>query len=177
MLDIGGLVDAEEAQRLLVRDPVALDQALDLGCGDPRELAFIGVERAQAGRVGLARELAKRVDQALRFGIERLAAHARFALTEAAGEHQPQGRVILLAGFDSLFFGEVLGQHPPAVAVRTGAVHRAHGARKSFDMVEILAGVSTKRVQRQPAFGPRLVKGMRQHRLALRPSHRLPWKP
>ena len=31
MLDVGALVDAEEAQRLLVGDPVALDQPLDLG--------------------------------------------------------------------------------------------------------------------------------------------------
>ena len=62
------------------------------------------------------------------------------------------------------FLGEVLGEHPAAVAVRAGAVHRAHRAREGLDMMEILAGIGAQRVERQPAFGPRLVEGMLEHR-------------
>ena len=68
--------------------------------------------------------------------------------------------MVLLAGFDALFLGEVLGQHPAAVAIRAGAVHRAHRAREGLDMVEILPGIGAQRVERQAAFGPRLVEGM-----------------
>ena len=71
--------------------------------------------------------------------------------------------MILLAGFDALFLGEVLGEHPAAVAVGAGAVHRAHRARERLDMVEILPGVSAQRVERQAALGPRLVEGMLEH--------------
>ena len=61
------------------------------------------------------------------------------------------------------FLGEVLGEHAAAVAVRAGAVHRAHRARESLDMMEILACVGAQRVERQAAFGPRLVEGMVEH--------------
>ena len=141
MLDIGALVDLEEAQRRLVGDAVALDQAFDLGRGDARELAFIGIERAEARRVGLARQAAEGVDQRPRLGVERLLAHRVFTLAKPAGEHHPQARMVLLAGLDALFLGEVLGQHAAAVAVRAGAVHRADRAREGLDMVEILPGI------------------------------------
>ena len=51
MLDVGIFMDPEEAQSLLLADPVAVDQALDLGAGDAGELAFIGIKRAEARRV------------------------------------------------------------------------------------------------------------------------------
>ena len=57
--------------------------------------------------------------------------------------------MVLLAGFDPLLLGEVLGEHPAAVAVRAGAVDRAHRARESLDMVEILPRVGAQRVERQ----------------------------
>ena len=66
MLDVGALVDPEEAQRLLVLDAVAVDQPFDLGAGDAGELAFVGVKRAEAGGVGLPRQAAEGVDQRLR---------------------------------------------------------------------------------------------------------------
>ena len=72
--------------------------------------------------------------------------------------------MVLLAGLDPLLLGEVLGQHAAAVAVRAGAVHRANRARERFDMVEILAGISAQRVERQAAFGPCLVEGVAEHR-------------
>ena len=144
MLDVRALVHAEEAQRLLIRDPVAIDQPLDLGRRDAGKLAFIGVKRAEAGGVGSARERAEGVDQRLRFRVERLGAHALLALAKPASEHQPQRGVALLAGLDPFFLGEVLGQHAPAVAVRAGAVHGADRARERLDMVEILPGVSAQ---------------------------------
>ena len=72
--------------------------------------------------------------------------------------------MVLLAGFDALFLGEVLGEHAAAVAVRAGAVHRADRAREGLDMMEILPGIIAQRVERQPALGPRLVEGMLEHR-------------
>ena len=68
--------------------------------------------------------------------------------------------MVLLAGLDALFLGEVLGQHPAAVAVGAGAVHRADRARERLDMVEILPRIVAQRVERQPALGPRLVERM-----------------
>ena len=108
--------------------------------------------------------------------IERLGAHRLFALAKAAGEHQPQGGVVLLAGFDAFFLGEVLGEHPAAVAVGAGAVHGADGLRERLDMVEILPGIGAQRVERQAALGPRLVEGMLEHGALRRPWRRLPLK-
>ena len=51
VLDVGALVHPEESQCRLLLDAVAFDQAFDLGAGDARELAFIGIERTQARRV------------------------------------------------------------------------------------------------------------------------------
>ena len=161
MLDVGAFVHAEEAQSLLVVDAVAVDQAFDLGAGNARELALIGVERAQARRIGTARQLAEGIDQRLRFGIELLRAHRRLSLSprpQANISHRR--RMVLLARLDALFLGKILGEHAAAVAVRAGAVHRAHRAREGFDMMEILPGVGAQRVERQAAFGPRLVEGM-----------------
>src|SRR5690349_23742399 len=111
MLDVRALVDAEEAERLLVLDSVAVDQSFDLRRGDCRELALIGIERAKAGSIGAARELAEGVDQRLRLWVEHLRAHVRLTLTQAAGEHQPQARMVLLAGVKPLFLGEILREH------------------------------------------------------------------
>ena len=71
--------------------------------------------------------------------------------------------MILLARLDAFLLGEILGEHAAAVAVRAGAVHGADRARERLDVVEILPGVSAQRVERQPAFGPRLVEGMLEH--------------
>src|SRR5215211_2307474 len=51
MLDVRILVDSEEPKRLFVVDAVAVDQAFDLGAGDGGELALVGIERAESGRV------------------------------------------------------------------------------------------------------------------------------
>ncbi len=66
MLDVGAFMDPEKAQRRLVGDTVAVDETLDLRRRDAGELAFIGVKRAEPGRVGLARQAAEGVDQRLR---------------------------------------------------------------------------------------------------------------
>lgn len=63
MLDVRTFVHAEEAQSLFIGNAVAVDQTLDLGAGNSRELTLIGVERAQARRIGTARQLPKRIDQ------------------------------------------------------------------------------------------------------------------
>src|SRR4051812_26296675 len=110
MLDISALVDAEEAERVLVADAVAIDQTLDLGAGDTRKLAFISVERAQPGGIRPPRQLPEGVDQRLGLSIELLLADPALGLAEAAGEHQPQGRMVLLAGFDAFFLGQILGE-------------------------------------------------------------------
>ena len=51
MLDVGALVHAEKAQRFLRLDAVTVDQAFDLRARDPRELALVGIERAEARRI------------------------------------------------------------------------------------------------------------------------------
>src|SRR5690242_5625258 len=127
MLDVGALVDAEEAERLLVGNSVAFDQPFYLRAGDARELTLVSVKGAKASRVRLARKLAEGVDQRLRLRVQLLSAHAVLAFAEAAGEHHPESRVILLAGLDALLLGEVFGEHAPAVAVRAGAVNGADG--------------------------------------------------
>ena len=71
--------------------------------------------------------------------------------------------MVLLAGLDPLFLGEILGEHAAAVAVRAGAVDRAQRARERFDVMEILPGVIAQRVERQAALSPRLVERMLEH--------------
>ena len=105
MLDVGSCVDAKKAKGILVGDPVAVDQPFDLGGGDARKLRFVGVERAQAGRLVAARLPPEGVDQGRGLGIELLGADRRFVLAKAAGEYQPQGRMVLLATLDALFLG------------------------------------------------------------------------
>src|SRR3954453_18736068 len=80
MLDVGRFVDPEETQRLLVANPVAVDQPFDLGAGHRGKLALIGIKRAQPRCVGAARERAEGVDQYLGFGVERLAANPPLGL-------------------------------------------------------------------------------------------------
>ena len=48
MLDIRAFVHAKEAQSLFVADPVAVDQPFDLGARNRGELAFLGVQGAEA---------------------------------------------------------------------------------------------------------------------------------
>jgi len=66
--------------------------------------------------------------------------------------------------FQALFLGQVLGQHAAAFAIGAGAVDRAHRARESLDMVEILARIGTQRVEAEPPLGPGLIERMLQHR-------------
>src|SRR5690348_9331924 len=72
--------------------------------------------------------------------------------------------MILLALFEAFLLGQVLGEHAAPVAISTRAVNRAHRARECLDMMKILAGIVLQRLDRQPPFGPRLIKGMAEHR-------------
>src|SRR5690348_7442954 len=72
--------------------------------------------------------------------------------------------MVLLAAFDALLLGEILGQHPAPVAIVAAAVNGADGAREGLDMMEILPGISAQRVEWQPPLGPRLVERMLEHR-------------
>ena len=165
MLDVGTLVHTEETQRLLVADPVAVDQSFDLRAGDRGELALVRVKRAEPRSVRPARKPAERIDQRLRLGIEALRTHRLLTFAEPAGEHQPQACVVLLAGFDPLFLGKILREHPAAAAIGAARVHGADGLRKRLDVVEILPRIGTQRIERQTALGPCLVEGVLEHRL------------
>jgi hypothetical protein len=113
VLDVCTFVDLEQAKSLLAIDSVAVDQALYLGFGDGRKLAFISVKRAKPCSVGLARQRLKRLDQLLRFRIELLAPDDSLGLTQSAGKLQPQIRVWLLAFAETLFLSKVFGKHAP----------------------------------------------------------------
>ena len=71
--------------------------------------------------------------------------------------------MVLLSGLKAFFLGKIFGKHAPAVAVRTGAVNGADGARESLDMMEILPRIIAQSVKRQAAFGPGLVEWMAEH--------------
>ena len=65
VLDVGAFVHAEKSQRLLVGDPVAIDQPFDLGARNRRELGFISVERTEPRCIGATRKPPERLDQRL----------------------------------------------------------------------------------------------------------------
>jgi hypothetical protein len=89
MLEVGALMDPEEAQGRLVGNSIAVDEAFDLGAGDARELAYVGGMRAKTRGLGLARQRAEGSDQRLRFRVETLRSDRILALAETASEHHP----------------------------------------------------------------------------------------